>query len=69
MFNTECPCLPAFNASREDKENYEKWIKVGEMAKCYILVAVSNVLQHQHQSSKTAADVVHNLKEMFGVQG
>ncbi|CAA0811141.1 Unknown protein, partial [Striga hermonthica] len=39
-----------------------------EMTKCYILASMSNVLQHQHQSMATAADMLLNLKELFGHQ-
>lgn len=39
------------------------------MARCYNLATMSNVLQHQHQSSKIAADIMLNLNEMFGDQG
>ena len=48
---------------------YEKWNKADEIARCYILASMSNVLQHQHQSYVTARDIMTNLKEMFGEQG
>ncbi|CAA0828783.1 Unknown protein, partial [Striga hermonthica] len=35
---------------------------------CYILASLSNVLQHQHQSMNTAADMLLSLKELFGHQ-
>ncbi|CAA0832705.1 Unknown protein, partial [Striga hermonthica] len=35
---------------------------------CYSLASLSNVLQHQHQSMNTAADMLLNLKELFGHQ-
>ncbi|CAA0824201.1 Uncharacterized mitochondrial protein AtMg00300, partial [Striga hermonthica] len=50
------------------KEEYARWKKADEMAKCYILACLSNVLQHQHQSMNTAADMLLNLKELFGHQ-
>ena len=31
--------------------------------------SISSVLQHQHQSYKTAFDIISNLKEMFGDHG
>ena len=39
------------------------------MAKCYILVSISNVLQHQMQDVKLTSDIMYSLKEMFGEQG
>ena len=38
------------------------------MAKCYILVSISNVLQHQMQDVELASDIMLSLKEMFGEQ-
>ena len=39
------------------------------MAKCYILVSISNVLQHQMQNVELASDIMLSLKEMFDEQG
>ncbi|XP_059650724.1 uncharacterized protein LOC132296550 [Cornus florida] len=60
--------MPDPDDSQELKEMYEKWQKADEMAKCYILASMSNVLQHQHQSFVTTRDILLNLKEMFGEQ-
>ncbi|XP_075102011.1 uncharacterized protein LOC142177420 [Nicotiana tabacum] len=38
------------------------------MARCYILASMANVLQHQHQSMRSAYDMLKSLKEMFGEQ-
>ncbi|CAA0840168.1 Unknown protein, partial [Striga hermonthica] len=43
-------------------------VMADEMAKCYILASLSNVLQHQHQSMNTAVEMLLNLKELFGHQ-
>ncbi|CAA0830902.1 Unknown protein, partial [Striga hermonthica] len=47
---------------------YARWKKADEMEKCYILASISNVLQHQHQSKNTAADILINLRNLFGHQ-
>lgn len=39
------------------------------MTKCYMLPAMSNVLQHQHKDLQTTADIILNLEEMFGEKG
>ncbi|XP_047249920.1 uncharacterized protein LOC124890216 [Capsicum annuum] len=38
------------------------------MARCYILAAMANVLQHQHQSMTTAYDMLESFKDMFEEQ-
>jgi hypothetical protein len=64
-----CPEVPPLDASQEDKQRYDRWNKSNEMAKCYILASLSNVLQHQMQTMSLASDIMLNLKEMFGDQG
>ena len=60
---------PVLDAPQEEKDHYAKWTNDNEMAKCYIQASMSSVLQHQHQSYKTANDIISNLKEMFADQG
>jgi len=61
--------LPQSEDAHDEMVAYEKWNKADEIARCYILASMSNVLQHQHQSYVTARDIMTNLKEMFGEQG
>ncbi|XP_020245173.1 uncharacterized protein LOC109823299 [Asparagus officinalis] len=63
------PSEPTPDSSQEDKDKFEKRVKANDMAKCYILASMSNVLQHQHQYYTVASDILFNLKEMFGSQG
>ena len=63
-----CPPKPDSHSSKEEVEAYQAWLKADEMARCYILASMSNVLQHQHESMVTAYDMMLNLKEMFGEQ-
>ena len=44
MLNQPCPNFPSLDDASEEKQRYDRWQKSNEMAKCYILVAVSNVL-------------------------
>ena len=62
------PEQPAADAPDEEKEYYKRWIKADEKSRCYILAAMSGVLQHQHQAMATASDMLFNLKELFGDQ-
>ena len=43
-------------------------VKTDEMARCYILASMSNILQHQHENMATAYDMMMNLKVIFGEQ-
>ena len=61
-----CPSFPSLDASLEEKH---RWQKSNEMAKCYILASISNVLQHQMQDVELASNIMLSLKEMFGEQG
>ena len=63
-----CPPTPDSNSSKEEVEAYQTWCKADEMARCYILSSMSNVLQHHHESMHTAYNIMLNLKEMFGEQ-
>jgi gag-polypeptide of LTR copia-type/Zinc knuckle len=63
-----CPETPIERASDEESQPYRRWIKADQMARCYILGSMSNVLQHQHESMVSAYDIMMNLKEMFGDQ-
>ena len=63
-----CPSFPSLDAPKE-KQRYDCWHKSNEMAKCYILASISNVLQHQMQDVELASDIMLSLKEMFGEQG
>jgi hypothetical protein len=62
------PDQPAEGAPESEKEYYKRWVKADEMSRCYILAAMSGVLQHQHQAMPTASDMLYNLKELFGEQ-
>ena len=60
-----CPPSPDNVSSKKEDEAYQRWQKANEMARCYILASMSNVLQHQHESMATAYDMMYNLKEIF----
>ncbi|XP_077251972.1 uncharacterized protein LOC143891234 [Tasmannia lanceolata] len=68
VLTTVTPKVPDDNATNEEKGKYNKWLEDDDMAKCYILASMTNVLQHQHQGLPTATDMMANIKEMFGEQ-
>ena len=41
-----CPPPPNSDSSKEEVEAYKLWRKADEMARCYILASISNILQH-----------------------
>ena len=59
---------PDEDAPEAEKEYYKRWVKADEMSRCYILAAMSGVLQHHHKAITTASDMLFNLKELFGDQ-
>ncbi|KAL5564989.1 hypothetical protein UlMin_028153 [Ulmus minor] len=61
-----CPPEPAANAAKAVKDAYEKWIVSDDMARCYMLASMSNVLQQQHQGMRTAAEIMASVQAMFG---
>ncbi|XP_028106720.1 uncharacterized protein LOC114305791 [Camellia sinensis] len=65
---TDPPVLPEVDATDEQREAVRKWHEADDVAKCYILVSMTNVLQKQHKGVPTAKDMMINLKEMFGEQ-
>ena len=65
MLTDVCPPPLDSNSSKEEVEDYQTWRKADEIAWCYILASMSNVLQHQHKHMATAYDIMLILKEMF----
>lgn len=63
-----CPNDPAADASEGVRHRFDRWKKSNEMAKCYILASVSNVIQHQVQDVNHANSMMNILKEIFGEQ-
>ena len=68
VLTTAAPAPLSATSTEEDKEAYRKWHKADEMARCYILASMSNVLQQQHHTMPTAAEIMLSLKELFGEQ-
>ncbi|XP_038699662.1 uncharacterized protein LOC119996956 [Tripterygium wilfordii] len=64
-----CLELPEEGATDEQSSAHKKWKKADEMARCYMLASMSDVLQTQHQNMTSAYDIIYSLKEMFGDQG
>jgi hypothetical protein len=56
-----CSPKPTRQSTPEQKESYEKWVSSDEMARCYILGSISNVLQQKHKNIATASEIMKSL--------
>ena len=61
-----CPPKLVANAAKAIRDAYDKWITSNDMAHCYMLASMSNVLQQQHHEMQTAADIMASLQAIFG---
>ena len=68
VLNTEAPELALADATDEQRDAFNKWHEADEMAKCYIMASMNNVLQKQYQGLVTTKDMMLHLKEMFREQ-
>ncbi|XP_030936434.1 uncharacterized protein LOC115961630 [Quercus lobata] len=68
VLNTEASELALADATEEQIDAFNKWHEADEMAKCYIMASMNNVLQKQCQGLVTAKDMMLHLKEMFREQ-
>ncbi|KAL5581101.1 hypothetical protein UlMin_013543 [Ulmus minor] len=59
------PPEPVTNATKAVRDAYDKWIASNDMACCYMLASMSNVLQEQYQGMRTVTDVMTSLQAMF----
>ena len=58
-----CPVIGA-ESTDEEREAQKEWKKADEMAKCYMLASMSNVLQSKHENMDSAYDIDLSLKEI-----
>jgi len=64
----DTPDLALMNGTQEQKELFEKWHEHDEMAKCYMLASMTNMLQKQCEGMATASCIMLHMQEMFGEQ-
>ena len=62
---TLCLAAPTAKSSNEQLIEYERWKQFDELATCYILGSISNVLQQQHCPMETATDIMSSVDKMF----
>ena len=69
VLTTPCPAEPIEESTNDERNLYDKWKQSDEMAKCYILGSVSNILQQPHRGIDTAVDIMLSIDEMFASLG
>ncbi|KAI9169007.1 hypothetical protein LWI28_005411 [Acer negundo] len=68
VLTTPKPPAPNNESSIMYRDEYEQWKTSDDMAKCYIMATISDVLQQQHEGMKSAADIMMSLEEMFAMK-
>ena len=64
----DCPPVPKENASSEELMAFDNWVNLNEIARCYMMASMHNVLHKQHEGYLNARDIMHNVEDMFGGQ-
>jgi hypothetical protein len=68
VLSTPKPPAPTNESSVLQRDEYEQWKTSDDMAKCYIMATISDVLQQQHEGMESAADIMMSLEEMFAMR-
>jgi hypothetical protein len=66
VLSQPCPEFLTLDFAQEDKLWYVRWQKSNEIAKCYILIFVSDGLQHEMHDFWLASNILATLNEKFG---
>ena len=64
VLTTPCPVVRP-NSLESQRTAEAKWKKANEMAKCYIMASISDVLQSEHAEIESAKDIMTSLSKMF----
>ena len=67
VLTTPKPHAPTNESNVMQRDEYEQWKTSDEMAKCYIMATISDVLQQQHERMGSAADMMISLEEIHMV--
>ena len=55
-------------SSEDERMSWMEWHEHDFRARTYLLASMNNDLQRQHENMRTAADMILNLKELYGEQ-
>ena len=65
VIDTPCPAEPDAKTSNDTLKAYQDWKDANDMARCYVMASISNVLQAQHEDYDNTSDIIANLVDMF----
>ena len=68
VLSTPKPPAPTNESSVLQRDEYEQWKTSDDMAKCYIMATISDVLLQQHEGMESAADIMMSLEDMFAMR-
>ena len=69
VLENDSPSVPKENASSEESMAFDNWINSNEIARCYMMASMNNVLQKQYEGYLNARDIImQNIEDMFGGQ-
>ncbi|KAK0607181.1 hypothetical protein LWI29_010824 [Acer saccharum] len=68
VLTTPKPPAPNNESSIMHKDEYEQWKTSDDMAKCYIMATISNVLQQHHEGMESVTDIMMSLEELFAMK-
>ncbi|KAK0585083.1 hypothetical protein LWI29_023200 [Acer saccharum] len=68
VLTTLKPPAPNNESNIVQRDEYEQWKTSNDMAKCYIMATISDMLQQQHEGMESAANMMMSLEEMFAVR-
>ena len=56
------------NASKNLREDYDKWVIANNKAMAYMLASIYDALRTKMEGKETAVEIIDSLQEMFGMQ-
>ena len=68
ILTEERPPYPGHAASKNLREDYDKWTMANNKAMAYMLASISYALRTKMEGKKTAVEILDSLQEMFGMQ-
>ena len=61
ILSEECPLELAANSPRTIREAYDRWIQAHNKARCYMLVAISDVFRIKFEKMEIAYEIMESL--------
>ena len=68
ILTEERPHYPGHAASKNLREDYEKWTMANNKVVAYMLANISDALQTNMEGKETVVEIIDSLQEMFGMQ-